>query len=93
MAEALSAAAGKPVSAQSVHNWVIAHRAIPIAMIDPLTPVGLQLTAEVRRRADRLKHIWDPDPYVSKLSPEEKRQLDEDNDFFMSLDAGKIQED
>ncbi len=93
MAEALSAAAGRPVSAQSVHNWVIAHRPIPIAMIEPLMAVGHQLTVEARRRADRLKHIWDPDPYVSKLSPEERRQADEDCDFLISLDLAKKQED
>lgn len=78
MAEALSAAAGRRVSIQSVNNWRIAQRGFPDALIDPLKAVGRQLTADARRRADRLKQIWDPDPHTSKLTPEEQRQVDED---------------
>lgn len=85
MAEALSKAAGRRVSPQQVHNLIIAQRRFPDAMIDPLRAAGLELTASLRLRADRLKAIWDPDPLSSKMTAEEKREIDEDEKNLATL--------
>ncbi|MDQ0520110.1 hypothetical protein [Methylobacterium gregans] len=78
MAEALSKAAGRRVSPQQVHNLIIAQRRFPNAMIEPLRAAGLELTASLRLRADRLKAIWDSDPHALEMAAEEKREIDKD---------------
>lgn len=77
MAVALSRTAGRRVSAQSVHNWVVAFRPFPDVMIEPLKTVGRQLAHDARRRADRLIDLWDPPPRPERPETQEDRDADE----------------
>ena len=75
LAAALSEAADRRVSAQSVNNWVIAHRPIPATMYPVIAEVGRQVTADLRRRAERLAVTWDPPPRVER--PFTQEELDD----------------
>lgn len=75
LAAALSEAAGRTISVQSVNNWYIAHGPVPAVMYPIIADVGRQVTADLRRRAERLAVTWDPPPRVER--PYTQEDLDD----------------